>query len=217
MASIAPPSPPTPPTDVRKERVGLTALAVFGLSAVILLLAFPLLRDWLIRVAAHGTPTWSRQGRTEFVMWVEWVRIVFEVVLGVSFSSLLFNKGLQDWSRMYAEKAHQWLLASADDAIKKDPTKEMYHGLRKDLAIVLFGTPIKEYSLVELWTVLKQGYELQQHIKHNGLRILATIFWAWLLRSFAGGFHGMIAAIAFLGVLTTKALKQMADSPVWMG
>jgi hypothetical protein len=198
-----------------KEKIGCSALFVFGVAFLLLVLSCPPLRDGLVRLFTGSNPDWPKADRAVFVMWAEWVRVVLEVVLGFSFSSLVFNKGLQNWSKAYAEATERWFLKHLDEAIGRDPTSSMYRQFRNDLVLALFGNPKDYLSLVDLFKVMRKGYALMDHITSRGINILGMIFWAWVLRSFAGGLHGLIAAYSFLGILLTKILKQLADSPVW--
>jgi hypothetical protein len=109
----------------------------------------------------------------------------------------------------------QRLLAYFAHRLKSDPTGKMARGLVTEFTFVLTG-PMDRYILLDIFTLSRKLAGLFAHIREHGPTLVAMILWARLLRSFAGGLHGLWAAFFFLAILVTKVLKQVLDSPVWI-
>jgi hypothetical protein len=74
------------------------------ITVLLVVLGFPLLRDWLLTLIGDGKRGWLSSHKISLSAWVDWLRIVFEIALALFVSNQIFNDPLRRWFEKSLDK-----------------------------------------------------------------------------------------------------------------
>jgi len=187
--------------------VVLITLALLGIS-------LPILRDFVLARLTSQSLEWLVSNRSNLVPWVDWLRIVFEVVLALFVSNQVFNDQLRNLFEKSLEKLKLNLTAAIEDSIKQDDARNRIKKALNEIIAFLY-LPADLRSLPsDIPILFNASWVIYRGIRRGMPYLFMRLLALRVLGAFSGRLHGMAALFAFWGVLLTKVLRLYLDSPL---
>jgi nitrogen fixation/metabolism regulation signal transduction histidine kinase len=169
------------------------AIAVVCFSLLILIAIIPPVRDWLIGCLTDETRKGISANKPYIVGWIEFVRVLFEVLVGLCIGNVIFNKGIQTWYEQFTDQVTRQIKVLHDAAVAGEKDPEKRHMMNVVIDVIANGIA-HAAPVITPGIVRTVQYRILELLTHYGLLVIS-------------------ASIFFLGSLLMKAAKLWIESP----
>jgi hypothetical protein len=194
--------------------IGMAVIAAVIITLVIVLLGFPSLRDWLLTLTTEETRAWLLTNKPKLAAWVDWLRIVFEVVLAIFISNQIFNDPLRKWFERSLDKLRNRLSVKIEKSIKgNDARVKIRNALNEVSAFIYLRGDLRQLPS-DVKILYRSHRILSDQIRFGIWFLFLRLLFLKVLNAFSGKLHATAAVTAFWGVLLMKVIKLYLDSPI---
>lgn len=206
---------------------------VILLTAGVLILGIPLIRDWVLDpvlgwvfdLTGYNLKKWLQDKAHKQLVssWIDFIRIVCEVLLGLFVSNVVFNDSIrrtvEDWAKNLEKVLNENIPNKIQESIKFNNPLTRIRQYISDIYLYVFLTKSFKKIITDSYEVYIIINKLRDDIKFGFPFFLFRLLLLQVVLLFASLFNSraykLIAFGLFLVVLLTKVLKLYLDSPVF--
>lgn len=199
-------------TDSKSTGIAIVLAILFTL--LFIALGFPLLRDWLLALTHHETRTWLFSNKPMVAAWVDWLRIVCEIVLALFVSNQVFNDPLRKWFEGSLNGLRVKLTSTLEKSIEENDARVIVrNALNEMFAFVYLRGNLRQLP-DDIVILYKAQRSIERQITLGVWYLFLRLLFLRVLSAFSGKLDATAALMAFLGVLLMKIIKLYLESPV---